>query len=157
MESNQSDIRDHNHNDIESNAMFIGDSETVTENGKRRRRRSNSSDDVTVNYSSKKRRRIVNEVGTSFTDKALMYEHNIPAWMRPFAMRRYRLDRNSVLKPIIEISLNNYSDDEIIDDDNNAVMSSTNDGDTEDVDMLNADDENGMMADEAMEEDNLLF
>jgi len=135
--------------------MFIGDPEiTVRENVKRRRRRPNSSDDVAVQNSSKKRRRMVNEVRTSSANEALIYEYNIPAWMRPFARRRYKFDENRTLQPIIEVTLNHNSDDEIIDDDNNAVISSTDDGDAEDVDMLNADDENGMRADEAMEEDN---
>ncbi|CAH1725634.1 unnamed protein product [Aphis gossypii] len=154
MESHQSNTRDHNHNEIEPNAMFIGDPETIRENGRGRRRRLNSSDDVTVQYSSRKRRRIVNEVHTSSANEPLINKYNIPVWMRPFAKRRYKFDGNRTLQPIIEVSLNNFSDDEIIDDDNNAVISSTDNGDAEDVDMLNADDENGTRADEAMEEDN---
>jgi len=166
-------MRDQNHNDIEPNAMFVGDPEAVRENGRKGRRRRKSSDSVTVDYSSKKRRRMVNEVPTSSADeatadeapaadencinddKALSY---IPTWMRSSAMRRYRFDESRTLQTIIEVSLNYYSDDEIIDDDNNAVISSTDDGFVEDVDMLDTDDdENGMCVDEAMEEENLLL
>ncbi|KAF0759300.1 Uncharacterized protein FWK35_00026740 [Aphis craccivora] len=163
MESHQSNMRDHNYNDIEPNAMSIGDPEAARDNNTGKRRRPNSSDDVTVDYSSKKRRGIVNEVRTSSADETtadqncindrdevIIYKY-IHEWMRPSARRRFRFDENHHLQPIIEVS---YYDDEIIDDDNNAVISSTDDGDAEDVDMLqDSDDENDMRADEAMEED----